>query len=89
MANLDLYKSSFEGLKELDNILTAVANKNRVSSQSLIVLLALNSGVDLSFFAKEDFMNELISSGFVQRTEKLFSVTGKGAILAKSLERII
>ena len=89
MANLDLYKGGFESLNKLNETLTPTASKNKVSSQSLIMLLALNCGVDLSFFAKEAFINELLNMGFVEKKENSFLVTGKGAILAKSLERIM
>ena len=89
MANIDFYINNFKALCELNEALKTAANKNKVSSQALIMLLALNNGVDLTFFVKEDYMNELIKSGFVKQEEVSFSVTGKGAILAKSLERII
>ncbi len=89
MANFELYKSSFAALADLDKSLSAAANKNKISTGALILLLALNNGIDLSQLFRAEFANELINMGFLQKTENAFSVTGKGAILAKSLERIL
>ena len=89
MANIDLYKGSFEKISELKASLESVANKNKLSPESLILLLALNCGVDLSFLVKAEFVDELIRTGFSERKDNRISITGKGAIFAKSLERIL
>ena len=89
MAELEMYKTSFEAMHNLKETLSCVANKNKISAEALIVLLALNCGTDLSFFVKDEFVQELIKLGFVKIENANISITGKGAILAKSLERII
>ncbi len=89
MANFDLYKSSFRILSDLKEVLQPAVIKNKVSAEALILLLALNSGVDLSFIVKDDAVTELINSGFALMENGAVALTGKGAILAKSLERIL
>ena len=89
MASFEFYKDSFKAVAELNGALSSAAGKNKVSEGALTVLLALNSGVDLSFLVKDEFIEELVKMGFVQAKDGFLSITGKGAILAKSLERIL
>ncbi len=89
MARFEVYKESFKAIVELNGALNTAAVKNKVSEGALTALLALNNGVDLSFIVKEDFMEELMKSGFMKIENNAVSITGKGAILAKSLERIL
>ena len=89
MSRIEFYKESFKAIAELKGALTSTACKNKMSEGSLTVLLALNNGVDLSFIAKDEYIEELLKAGLVQVKDESLLITGKGAILAKSLERII
>ena len=89
MARFEVYKESFKAIVELNSVLNAAAVKNKVSEGALTALLALNNGVDLSFLVKDEFIDELVKSGFIKIENNAVSITGKGAILAKSLERIL
>lgn len=89
MSDFDLYKDSFKALIRLNEVLKSAAAKNRISPQALIVLTALNCGVDLSFIVREEYINELVNFGFAEKSGDIYAATGKGAILAKSLERLV
>ncbi len=89
MTDFNLYKDSFKALSRLNESLKNTAAKNRISPQALIVLSALNCGVDLSFIVREEYIKELVNFGFAEKNGDSYAVTGKGAILAKSLERIV
>ena len=89
MANFEVYKSGFKNFKKLENLLQPAADKNKISISAVIVLLAINNGIDLSFIAKEEAIKELVNCGFAQNENGALKVTGKGAILAKSLERMV
>ncbi len=89
MANFDLYKNSFSAFNDLNTALKNAAVKNKLQTGSLIILLALNCCIDLSFFVKAEYIEELINFGFAERFNNSFVITGKGAILAKSLERFV
>jgi len=89
MGNFEVYKSSFKALSDLKDALHPAAIKNKVSPVALILLLALNSGVDLSYIISDEAITELINSGFALMENGAITLTGKGAILAKSLERIL
>ena len=89
MSRIEFYKESFKAIDELKDILTTAAKKNNLSEGALIALLALNNGVDLSFAFKVEFIEELEKTGLVLVKDDRPSITGKGAILAKSLERIL
>ena len=89
MTNFDSYRDSFRMISSLNEKFQTPALKNRISPQALIVLLALNCGADLSFLVKQEYINELLNFGFAEKNGNELVSTGKGAILAKSLEKSV
>lgn len=81
-----LFFSAINNYSVLFNFLEPYAKKNRISTGAVIFLLAINEEVDLSAVFKAEFKDELIGCGLIEATENSVKITGKGAILAKSLK---
>jgi len=85
MFNSGVFATVLSDIPLLCNILEPFAKRSKISSKAAIMLLALNNGTDLSEIFKDTYSAELINSGFAEIKEKNLTITGKGAIFAKSL----
>lgn len=86
MAEMNFAALIFKSITELCESFEPVAKRNNISSPAILLLYALNRDSDLSFLAKEEYVNQLINFGFAKKEGAGLKITGKGAILAKSLE---
>ena len=89
MLNFEVCKESFSSLLQLNEKLTQIAEKNKVSAPALVLLISVYCNNDLIEFFKEEYLLELLNLSFLEKCENSYKLTGKGAIFAKSLERVI
>lgn len=88
MSKLENLSQSFEKILWLNETLKSTAEKYKISTQSLVLLLSIYCKNDLTNLLNSECETELINLGFLDiNTSK--KLTGKGAILAKSLEILI
>ena len=89
MLNIEECKNSFENILQIIEQLKPVAEKNKVSPFALMLLLAFYLEKDFSYFLKNEYVDELLNLAFIEKDGNSFKLTGKGAIYAKSLERVL
>ena len=89
MLNVEVCKNSFENILQLIEQLKPVAEKNKISPFALMLLLALYLEKDFSYFLKNEYVDELLNLAFIEKVGNSLKLTGKGAIYAKSLERVL
>lgn len=82
-------KESFEIVKRLQEVLKPTAQKNKISSEALVLLISVYCENCIVELMKNEYLEELINYSFVEKDGDSVKLTGKGAILAKSLERVI
>lgn len=83
------FEAFFKNLRGLSSALLPLAKRNSITPQATLLLYTIYINADLSDFFKEDCYSELLERGFVTCENDIFSPTGKGSILAKSLEIMV
>ena len=84
-----LFFTAINEYADFCEFLTPIAKKNKLSVGAVIFLLAISENVDFSAIFKKEFKDELIENGLLLADLDTLKVTGKGAILAKSLKSAV
>lgn len=86
MKNSLEFCEALKKIKPLSEYLNIFSKKHGISSQAIILLYAMSNDIDLTDFFKESFYDELIKAVFIEQNSFGFRLTGKGSIIAKSIE---
>lgn len=79
---ISILSSKYNNFCEIANPL---AQKSGIETGAVLLLLCLCENCDITEILKEQYLMQLFTVGFAELKEGKISVTGKGAIFAKSI----
>ena len=84
MENLvNAFDTFFEKIPEFENVIAPIAKRSGLTASSALCLMAIYKFPQTKLFC-DGILNELCQKGLLESVNDGYSVTSKGAILAKS-----